>query len=276
MDDLSFGPGKAKEPLTGCYNKDDLMPFLYRLGSSIDKEQGCFSVLSIDVDHFRKYNESYGHAFGDRILQHFSGVLLANIGSERNFSFRTGSDEFVVVFPFTKPQEVKETVSFLAGQMLKTPLAAEGRKLYLTFSAGIAGYPADGFTVGEVLKCANEARDISKRKGVSRVTVYLKKVYLFRKLCVAFVALVGIIGLIMLLQSVDMPFIKKKLAFFSSKALQKGEAVVLHLQSGKLSKGVFIRESGNTITIRKQTKSGEMVMKYKKSDIKKINRVEEP
>ena len=93
-----------KDALTGFYRREELVPYLEESLSASQTNQNSTSVIIIDLDHFKKFNDRYGHQFGDEVLKHLSNLLRYTI-QDKGAIFRYGGDEFVVVLPVLTGKE---------------------------------------------------------------------------------------------------------------------------------------------------------------------------
>jgi len=162
--------GREKDYLTGCYLKEFLMPMLQQVKRESDENKTPFSMLLIDVDHFKVYNDKYGHINGDEILKFFSSSLRLMVVGVKNIMFRFGGDEFVIVFPGKGAAEVFSLAVQLENNLKARPCVMERHLFRLSFSGGIATYPRDGRTLKDLLESADKAMYISKKFGRGRVT----------------------------------------------------------------------------------------------------------
>ena len=85
--------------LTNCFTKEELKPFLDKVLFESGAYKKPFSILVIDVDKFKSFNDKYGHLCGDEVLKYFSSTLRLSLEGVQNMPFRFGGDEFVIVFP---------------------------------------------------------------------------------------------------------------------------------------------------------------------------------
>ena len=168
MDDVEL----SKDFLTGFYTRQSLYPLMQKLQLDTQRYQSPFSILMIDLDHFKPYNDKYGHAKGDEILKYFSTSIRLSLVAEPTIQFRLGGDEFVILFPAKEANEVKRLISRINEDLRRTPYPMGGRPVKLGFSAGIVSYPAHEGTPSELLHYADEALYFSKRNGRGRVTQY--------------------------------------------------------------------------------------------------------
>ncbi len=153
--------------LTGVFNHRH---FQEVLSSEIEKAKGgrySVCLAMIDIDDFKKYNDTYGHQEGDKLLrglaQFFSEML---IGESK--IFRYGGEEFAIVFP----QMFKESVE----KVLRKILEEENKRFPVSVSIGLASFPEDGITKNELIENADKALYEAKRKGKNRVCVFNRDV----------------------------------------------------------------------------------------------------
>ena len=152
------------DEVTGIWNRRH---FLQRLQDEIDRARRyglCFSVAMIDLDHFKVINDAHGHAVGDRILADM-GRLLRKIARASDVPARYGGEEFVILMPMTDPEH-----GWMAAERLRAAIGDHifPRRKKLTVSIGLACYPEDGRTSGELLKRADSALYEAKRTGRDR------------------------------------------------------------------------------------------------------------
>lgn len=120
-----------------------------------------FSLLFIDLDHFKSINDSLGQAVGDVVLKHFARQLRAALRSD-DFVARLGGDEFAVLLPSINDTESLQNVIERVEFFINEPLEHETRFLELSASIGAALYPAHGQTQPELMRCADLALHIAK------------------------------------------------------------------------------------------------------------------
>jgi diguanylate cyclase (GGDEF)-like protein len=152
------------DDLTGLYNRRYLMEALANeLRRSRRLDHPC-ALLMADVDHFKEYNDAYGHLAGDEALTRIAGVLRETT-RDVDCAARYGGEEFVVLMPETKASGAIETA-----QRIRTRLATDelvGGKL--SVSVGVAQFPEDGDAPEALLARADAALYRAKREGRDRV-----------------------------------------------------------------------------------------------------------
>ncbi|SKB59701.1 diguanylate cyclase [Malaciobacter marinus] len=121
------------DKLTSLYNRtklDMILEFEFKNKKRYEKP---LSIIIIDIDHFKKINDTYGHLVGDKILVEFSNIIKANI-RETDFIGRWGGEEFLVVLPFTKEKDAYNLASKLRKLIAKKPLY---KNINVTASFGV-------------------------------------------------------------------------------------------------------------------------------------------
>ena len=150
--------------LTGLYNRRRLMETLNDEARRSQRLKHTFAVLMVDVDHFKKYNDSFGHQAGDTVLTKVA-TLLREATREVDFVARYGGEEFLILLPETGMSEALDI-----SERIRTRIAAEvfhGR--HMTVSIGVAEFPLHGENADQVVGAADEALYEAKREGRDKV-----------------------------------------------------------------------------------------------------------
>ena len=154
----------ASDSLTGLSNRRILTQRLSEELLRAQRQNHSFTVLMLDVDHFKKYNDAYGHPAGDEVLKKVASILR-NCTRAGDCTARYGGEEFAVLLS----GKSGDTALQLA-ERIRTRVAAEdfvGGKV--TISGGIAEFPHHGHTAEAVISSADEALYEAKREGRNRV-----------------------------------------------------------------------------------------------------------
>ena len=178
----------TSDMLTGLFNRTALHRRLSeesrRIRRYTNDDSQCFSVVFLDLDNFKYYNDSFGHLVGDRLLVLFSNILKL-ICRDVDFISRYGGDEFILILPETDAKgaallverlydEIRSQRNFktaLEGILGKTVEIPEDRKL--TFSSGIATYNSIYENdIEQLLKDADRALYRAKEAGKNNLQVY--------------------------------------------------------------------------------------------------------
>jgi diguanylate cyclase (GGDEF)-like protein len=125
-------------------------------------------LLLLDLDHFKSINDTYGHAFGDKVLERFSKVLRQNL-RESDSAGRLGGEEFCVLLRGTDLQGVLQFANRLRQALTEQPLHFEGRELMPTVSGGCARFLPQDTTAGEAMRRADMALYRAKITGRDRI-----------------------------------------------------------------------------------------------------------
>jgi len=138
-----------------------------RLGQAIAlaaRHKGEVAVLYVDLDRFKRVNDSLGHLVGDRLLQSIAGRLQAQVRTPDTVS-RQGGDEFVVVLQDVRSKEDVEVVAKRILEAIAAVHAIGEHQLSITASVGAGRYPEDGVDVETLMKSADRAQYEAKESG---------------------------------------------------------------------------------------------------------------
>ena len=159
------------DPLTGLPNRSSFLESLDRALRKARRRQGRFSVLFVDLDHFKEVNDSLGHAAGDQLLQSVSERLGSAV-RESDLVARLGGDEFVVLIEEHRGPEEVMVVAQKVLTLLERPVLLDWREVSVSASVGIASYPDDGEEVEALLKNADAAMYQAKERGRNNFQFY--------------------------------------------------------------------------------------------------------
>jgi diguanylate cyclase (GGDEF)-like protein len=157
-----------RDPLTRLYNRRYMEDALQREFAHATRDGYPVSIIMADIDHFKKVNDTYGHAAGDEVLEQLSRTFLANFRVE-DIVCRYGGEEFLIVMPETTAETAFLRIDNLRQHLESTDLKVTGAAMRITLSAGIAVYPAEGSTIDEVVQKADQAMYQAKKEGRNRV-----------------------------------------------------------------------------------------------------------
>ncbi len=130
-----------------------------------------FSLIMFDIDHFKKFNDTYGHLQGDIIIKEISNLLRSSVRSI-DLSARYGGEEFAVILPEVEAEGAAAVAERLREEIEKYPFPAEESPLHVTISIGIAQFdPKRMRSPSQVIAAADKALYQSKEFGRNRVTV---------------------------------------------------------------------------------------------------------
>lgn len=158
-----------REPLTGLFNRRYLEEAMARELARCARRQLPLSLLILDLDRFKAFNDVHGHAGGDALLSGF-GKLLQELSRGEDIACRYGGEEFTLIMPETEAEAAMqraETIRSAVEGMRVRHLGTELPKV--TVSIGVAAFPGDGTTPEELLRVADDALYRAKRSGRNRV-----------------------------------------------------------------------------------------------------------
>jgi diguanylate cyclase (GGDEF)-like protein len=161
------------DPLTGAANFRSLSTTLAREVERAARFDRPLSVLMLDLDEFKRVNDTWGHACGDAVLRELSR-RLSEVVREVDTVARYGGEEFALVLPETDTPGAEEVARRVVEVVRADPFGTVGddsRPLRVTISAGVATYPRHGRTAGEVMRRADQALYRAKAAGRDRWAV---------------------------------------------------------------------------------------------------------
>lgn len=160
-----------RDPLTNAYNRRYLAEFLDKEIARAERDKTPVTVVIMDMDNFKQFNDTYGHKCGDVILQVITKFL--NEHSRRgDVVCRYGGEEFVILMPNVSLEIGFERAEMWRQDFSESPIEYEGLKLFATFSAGVATFPQHGTTGDAILQAADKALYRSKDVGKNKVTQF--------------------------------------------------------------------------------------------------------
>jgi diguanylate cyclase (GGDEF)-like protein len=160
-----------RDPLTGLFNRRYLEASLERDVARAVRRSQPLAVLMIDIDHFKRFNDSHGHEAGDLTLSQF-GELLASLSRSEDVACRYGGEEFTLVLQeadaglaLDRAEEIRRAAHHMAIEYRRQQLGP------VTCSIGIASYPLHGDTPDQLIRRADRALYVAKGQGRDRVCV---------------------------------------------------------------------------------------------------------
>jgi len=161
------------DQLTGVYNRRYLDGHLKKIIRHLSRNTANISLLMMDIDYFKKYNDTYGHDAGDNCLRAAASALSQCITREDDFIARYGGEEFVIVLPNTGMNGAKVVAEKILEKMRECniPHKASDAANYVTVSIGVTSAIVKHFHNGsDYIKCADKALYESKKNGRNRYT----------------------------------------------------------------------------------------------------------
>ena len=152
------------DALTNLVNRRGFNQLFAEKLSEKTKEGGMLAVVFLDIDHFKRINDSLGHDAGDELLKVLAGHIKSSVRSHEDVVARFGGDEFCILIGLHDREEARQMAQRIMMKM-KEPIELAGRRMVMTTSIGISLFPEDGSTCEELLKNADLALYQSKGNG---------------------------------------------------------------------------------------------------------------
>jgi diguanylate cyclase (GGDEF)-like protein/PAS domain S-box-containing protein len=159
-----------RDPLTRLYNRRHFDKALNEGIRRSERSGACLATIFIDVDHFKKINDTFEHEGGDAVLRSLGEVLIRNC-RDGDVPCRLGGEEFAVLLPGVSLEAACQRAEDLGDEVRALKVMHNGRPVQVTISLGVALYPDHGLSPREVAEAADKALYRSKHTGRDRVTV---------------------------------------------------------------------------------------------------------
>jgi len=163
-----------KDPLTGLWNRRYFLDCLRREKGRADSNELGFSLISIDIDHFKKFNDHHGHDAGDLVLRRVTAEMVTEAGAA-GMVCRVGGEELAVICPDLDEAAAMAMATKLHNAVKRIEIVYQGEILPgVTFSAGVSTYPSDHSSIDDLMRNADNALYQAKRAGRDCVILYEK------------------------------------------------------------------------------------------------------
>jgi diguanylate cyclase (GGDEF)-like protein len=168
-----------RDPLTGCLNRRAFHEAFALEADRSARLGAALSVLTIDVDRFKRLNDAHGHAFGDEILRQLAQRLTALVRSH-DVVVRWGGEEFVVLLPHTEPGDALLLAERIRAGVESPEFPVEGHAVALTCSVGVAGTRTFPASAEQLLAQSDAACYEAKRGGRNRTVTSESRAFAVR------------------------------------------------------------------------------------------------
>jgi diguanylate cyclase (GGDEF)-like protein len=158
------------DPLTGLANRRRLEAEIEREALRGDRLSRKFAVLMLDVDHFKKFNDTWGHQAGDDVLKRLARALQEQV-REVDTAARYGGEEFTVILTETTAAEAMKVAERIRARVAEEKISQNGSEVQVTVSVGLAEFPSDGKTPEAIIASADQALYKAKEAGRNRVVM---------------------------------------------------------------------------------------------------------
>ncbi|MDP1931439.1 MAG: GGDEF domain-containing protein [Gammaproteobacteria bacterium] len=152
------------DPLTGALNRNAMLAEFERERYRCSRHHGSFAIAMFDIDHFKRFNDTYGHLIGDAVLQDLV-VTLREVVRKLDSVGRYGGEEFMIIMPDTTASVAMQVAERARLEIQKRGLLVNGQRVELTVSAGVAVYPVSGQDWDTLVSAADTALYQAKSNG---------------------------------------------------------------------------------------------------------------
>jgi diguanylate cyclase (GGDEF)-like protein len=160
-----------RDPLTRLFNRRFLEESLERELQLAGRKKQSVAVLFLDLDHFKRFNDTFGHEAGDMVLNSIAD-LFRGFFRATDICCRYGGEEFAIILPESSAENAATRADALRSDVKNLRLQYKNQTLgQITLSAGVAAFPEHGSTCLELLKIADQCLYESKARGRDVVTV---------------------------------------------------------------------------------------------------------
>ena len=164
-----------KDAMTGLYNRRFLEEFIDTFVKQAERREESYAVLMLDIDFFKKVNDTYGHDVGDTVIEQLGKVIRESV-RESDLAIRYGGEEFVILL-----QNATKEGAMRVAQLINENFAALSfdvgaeEPLRKTLSIGICTFPKDANTIWKCIKLADTALYVAKTTGRNKIVEYKKE-----------------------------------------------------------------------------------------------------
>jgi diguanylate cyclase (GGDEF)-like protein len=161
----------SRDPLTGLYNRRFMDTIAGREIARCDRDNQYMAVMMVDVDHFKKVNDTHGHAGGDEVLKMLSALFLEKVRTT-DIPCRYGGEEFLLLLPGMTAEIAMLRANQWRSTFAERSVQFGGVPIQCTISVGVAIYPNHGENMDELTRCADLALYRAKKQGRNRVILF--------------------------------------------------------------------------------------------------------
>ncbi|GAB3025251.1 hypothetical protein GCM10027285_03960 [Oleiagrimonas citrea] len=168
---LRFRRMAREDDLTGTFNRQHFLDCASRLLQRMQKTDNEACLMILDMDHFKRVNDMYGHITGDVVLKHVTNICRHELRTSDVFG-RLGGEEFGILMPGCTPQQGKEVGDRMRRALVNAPIQVlENESLTITASIGLASTRTSGYQLKRLLVHADEALYEAKRNGRNQLMI---------------------------------------------------------------------------------------------------------
>ncbi len=159
------------DPLTQIFNRRHFFEVAHKELERSQRYKRPLSIIILDLDHFKKVNDTYGHGVGDEVLRRISTLNKENL-RENDIFARYGGEEFVILLPETDIEQAYQMAERMREKCAKTPLKIGKKSINMTISFGVSSLGKEKLPLDKLLLRADKALYKSKKGGRNQVTVW--------------------------------------------------------------------------------------------------------
>lgn len=159
------------DELTKAYNRKYFQSVFAKQQADLVRRKETFSLGIIDLDHFKKINDTYGHVIGDEVLKGLAEYMKHHIRPGDVFA-RYGGEEFALLMPNTSKEQAKNMVERLLNGFMKLEFYGDALPFSVSFSGGVIQVTEAGLALERVMECADKALYEAKENGKARIEAY--------------------------------------------------------------------------------------------------------
>lgn len=153
------------DPLTGLFNRGTGLDLLRKKITKCRNKNEVLSLVVMDIDYFKKINDTYGHVYGDKVLKKVAKILKYNLRA-KDIVFRFGGEEFIYALPYANSKEAYSITERMRKKISRISLVSDDeREIKVSASFGIAVFPQNGEREDELIKRADNAMYKIKNNG---------------------------------------------------------------------------------------------------------------
>jgi diguanylate cyclase (GGDEF)-like protein len=161
----------TSDPLTGLHNRRHFFVLAAQELSRARRHDRPLSAIMLDIDQFKRVNDTYGHAVGDSVLEEAAAVMGAEIRNNDVIA-RYGGEEFVILLPETDLSIAQEVAERVRKKIAQTDFLSGNGPVHITASLGVATLQPDWYSIDPLLQFADSALYMAKAKGRNRVEMW--------------------------------------------------------------------------------------------------------
>lgn len=165
-----------RDALTGLFNRRFMEESLDRELQRATRKRRSLAVLFLDLDHFKQFNDTFGHDAGDAVLRRMAELFRQHFRGD-DVICRYGGEEFAIILPESSAIDAARRADLLRGEARRIEIRHRGQVLNpVTFSVGVAAFPENGVSADEILRAADQSLYQSKVNGTDRATIAVPQI----------------------------------------------------------------------------------------------------